>query len=219
VVLLGVVLAAPVLDDAVGVFWTVVVLAAPVLAVVAEVFVVVVVGAGVCGVSVCARRIAAETKLQIRMIIERFIVHPFEGIERSKVSRPRRQFKNCATQANIKATTEMARAPLMCTPLDRRILVKTGCGYGFPWVCLYTNRGDRTKEQWAVVPGDFSDGIAAWPEVVVNAHWLKVPRNRSKTGCRKIRAEAIDTRALGTIRAYNRGPMLSYALGLERRRR
>jgi hypothetical protein len=184
VVFLGVVLAAPVLDDAVGVFWTGVVLAVPVLAVVAEVLGVVVVGAGVCGVSVCARRIAAETKLQIRMIIERFIVHPFEGIERSKVSRPRRQFKNCATQANIKATTEMARAPFMGTPRDRRILVKTGCGYGFPWVCLYTNRGDRTKEQCAVVPSDFSGGIAARHEVMANTQCIEGQRRRGTKGCR-----------------------------------
>jgi hypothetical protein len=86
VVLLVAVLGAAVLEVVAEVVLLGVVLAAPILAVVAGVLWVV--GAGVCGVSVCARRIAAETKLQIRMIIERFIVHPFEGIERVKVSRP-----------------------------------------------------------------------------------------------------------------------------------
>lgn len=74
-----------------------VVLDAPVFAVVVEVFCVVVAGAaGFCAEFVCAQRIAAETKLQTRIMIERFMVHPFEDIEGSKVSRPRRQFKNRA---------------------------------------------------------------------------------------------------------------------------
>jgi hypothetical protein len=68
-----------------------VVLDVPVLAVVAEVFCVGEGGAaGVCGDSVRAKRIAAEIKLQTRMIIERFIDHPFEDIVAAKVSRARR---------------------------------------------------------------------------------------------------------------------------------
>ena len=57
------------------------VLATPVLAVVAEVFCVVA-GAGVevCGPSVCANRNAAETKMQISTMIERFIIHPLKEI-------------------------------------------------------------------------------------------------------------------------------------------
>jgi hypothetical protein len=72
------------------------------LAVVAEVFCGVVAGAaGVCGDSVCAKRIAAETKLQTSMMIERFMVHPFEDIESGKVSRPWSQFKNSARSRGI----------------------------------------------------------------------------------------------------------------------
>ena len=66
-----------------------VVLDVPALGVVAEVFWGVV-GAGVCGDCVCAKRIAAETKLQTKMMIERFIGHPFKDVVEGKVSRPRR---------------------------------------------------------------------------------------------------------------------------------
>lgn len=88
VVLLVVVVDAPVLDAVVEVLLPAV-LDAPVLAVVAEVFCVVVGGAaGVCGDSVCAKRIAAERKPQTRMTIERFMDHPFEDIVEGKVPRP-----------------------------------------------------------------------------------------------------------------------------------
>lgn len=81
---------APVFDVEVEVFVPAVVLAVPVLlvlvlAVVAEVFWV---GAGVvgfCGESVCASRTAPETKLQIRMMIERFMVRPFKDSEPGKL--------------------------------------------------------------------------------------------------------------------------------------
>jgi hypothetical protein len=63
-----------------AVVFAVPVLAVPVLAVVEEVFWVVEGFVGVCGES-CASRIAAETKLQTRIMIERFIVHPFDDIE------------------------------------------------------------------------------------------------------------------------------------------
>jgi hypothetical protein len=78
----------PCLEDVAEVFLTGVVVDEPGLAWVAEVFGVVEVGAGVWGDSVCASRIPAETKLQIRMMIERFIVHPFGMIEPAKVSSP-----------------------------------------------------------------------------------------------------------------------------------
>jgi hypothetical protein len=87
---------APGFDVVVEVLFPVVVLDTPVLAVVLVVFWVVVGAVGVCVGSVCAKRIAAETKLQTKMMIERFMVRPFEDIQANKVSRPRRQFKNCA---------------------------------------------------------------------------------------------------------------------------
>ena len=87
---------APVFDVVVEVLFPVVVLDTPVLAVVLVVFWVVVGAVGACVDSVCAKRIAAETKLQTKMMIERFMVRPFEDIQANKVSRPRRQFKNCA---------------------------------------------------------------------------------------------------------------------------
>ena len=97
VVLVVVLVDAPVLDVVVEVVLMVVVLDTPVLAVVAVVFCVVVAGVvGVCVDSDCARRIAAETKLQMMMIIERFMFHPFREIVEGKVSRLRRQFKNRA---------------------------------------------------------------------------------------------------------------------------
>jgi hypothetical protein len=52
----------------------------PVLAVVAEVFWGVAGVVGVCGESVCPRRIAAETKIQTKIISERFMIHPFGDI-------------------------------------------------------------------------------------------------------------------------------------------
>ena len=70
-----------------------VVLDTPVLAVVAEVFWVVA-GAGVWVESVCANMRAAETKLQARMMIKCFMVHPFKDVELGKVSSPDGQFKN-----------------------------------------------------------------------------------------------------------------------------
>jgi hypothetical protein len=81
----------PVLE--VVVLCTDVVLATPVLAVVAEVFWVVA-GAGVWVESVCANIRAAETKPQARMMIKRFMVHPFKDVELGKVSSPDGQFKN-----------------------------------------------------------------------------------------------------------------------------
>jgi len=88
VVWLEVVLEAPVFAAVVEVLLPVEVLDVPALAVVAEVLWVVVAGAvGVCVDAVCARRIAAETKLQTRMMIERFMVLPFEDFEPGKVSR------------------------------------------------------------------------------------------------------------------------------------
>ena len=63
------------------------------LAAVVVVFGVVVVAAGVCVDSVCASSIPAENKLQIRTMIERFIIHPFESIEVDKLPRPRQHYK------------------------------------------------------------------------------------------------------------------------------
>jgi hypothetical protein len=88
VVLPVVVVDVPCLEEVAEVFLTGVVVEEPGLAWVAEVFGVVEVGAGVWGDSVCASRIPAETKLQKRMMIERFIVHPFGMIEPAKVSSP-----------------------------------------------------------------------------------------------------------------------------------
>lgn len=80
----------PVLDVVVEVLCTDVVLDTPVLA---EVFWVVA-GAGVWVESVCANIRAAETKVQARMMIKRFMVHPFKDVELGKVSSPEGQFKN-----------------------------------------------------------------------------------------------------------------------------
>jgi hypothetical protein len=87
VVLLVVAVDVPVFDVVVEVLFPVVVLDTPVLEVVAEVFWVVAGAVGVCVDSVCAKRIAAETKLQTRTMIERFMVRPFEDIEPDKISR------------------------------------------------------------------------------------------------------------------------------------
>jgi hypothetical protein len=89
-----VVVLAPVFDDAEEVLCPAEVFDIPVLAVVEDVFWVVAGVVGVCGESVCARRIAVEKKLQTKMMIKRFMVHPFENVVEGKVSRPRRQFKN-----------------------------------------------------------------------------------------------------------------------------
>jgi hypothetical protein len=77
----------------VDVFLCVVAVDDPVLAVVA-VFGVVVAGGGVCVDSVCASKIPAEIKLQIRTMIECFIIHPFKNTQVDKLPRPRRQYKN-----------------------------------------------------------------------------------------------------------------------------
>jgi len=61
-----------------------------VLAVGAEVFWVVCGVVEVCGESVCAMRIPADIKLQTNMMIERFIVHPFDFNDAGKVSSPGR---------------------------------------------------------------------------------------------------------------------------------
>ena len=94
VVLPVVVVDVPCLDEVVTVFLAGVVVDEPGL--VTVVLGVVVVGAGVWDDSVCASRIPAETKMQKRMMIERFIVHPFRNIGLGKVSRPGRQFKSWA---------------------------------------------------------------------------------------------------------------------------
>jgi hypothetical protein len=108
VLVVVVVVDAPVFDVVVEVFLAVVVLDTPVLGVVAVVFCVVVAGVvGVCVVSVCARRIAAETKLQIIMMIERFMFHPFKEIVEGKVSRLRRQFKNRARSHGIRRAMDL----------------------------------------------------------------------------------------------------------------
>lgn len=89
VVLLVVVVDAPVFEVVAEVLLPVVVFRTPVLAGGTEVFGVVVAGAaGACGESVCARRIAAETKLQTRMTIKRFMAHPFKKAVEGKVPRP-----------------------------------------------------------------------------------------------------------------------------------
>jgi hypothetical protein len=89
------VLDAPVLDVVVEVLLTAGVLDTPGLAGVAGDFCVVVgVAAEACGASVCAKRMADETKLQTRIRIKRFMHYPFEDIEAAKVSRPGRQFKD-----------------------------------------------------------------------------------------------------------------------------
>jgi hypothetical protein len=80
----------PGLDEVVEVFLPAVVGDEPGLAGVAEVFGAVEVGAGVWGEPVCASRIPADTKLQRRMMIERFIVHPFKNSGEVKVSGARR---------------------------------------------------------------------------------------------------------------------------------
>jgi hypothetical protein len=88
VVLLVVVVDAPVFEVVAEVLLPVV-FCTPVLAGGTEVFGVVVAGAaGACGESVCARRIAAETKLQTRMTIKRFMAHPFKKAVEGKVPRP-----------------------------------------------------------------------------------------------------------------------------------
>jgi hypothetical protein len=89
VVLLVVVVDAPVFEVVAEVPFPVVVFDTPVLAVVVVDFCVVVEDvAGACVDPVCARRIAAETKLQTRMTIKRFMAHPFKKAVEGKVPRP-----------------------------------------------------------------------------------------------------------------------------------